>query len=109
MIACERKLKNAERGDCRPPSSRLLRPLRRLGELLGDALALELRNVVDEQHAIDVIDFVLNAGGKQAFSIFVVRFAVKVEVSDFDPGRPLDVLMDIRDRQAALLVQRFLF
>src|SRR5258708_39532249 len=89
--------------------SLLLRFLRCLGELLNDALALELRNVVDEQHAVDVIDFVLNAGGEQAFGVFFVPLAFKVEVSDFGSCRPLDVLMDVRDRQAALFVQRFLF
>ena len=33
-----------------------------LGELLDHAGALELGNVIDEQHAVEVIDFVLQAG-----------------------------------------------
>ena len=40
--------------------------LRCLGEFLGDAVALELGQVIDEQHAVGVVDLVLQAGREQA-------------------------------------------
>src|SRR5215468_3876838 len=42
-------------------SSLFLSPFRRFAELLDGAVALELGNVVDEQHSVKVIDLVLNA------------------------------------------------
>ena len=83
----------------------LLRPPRRFGELLDDAIALEFGNVVDEQHPVEVIDLVLDAGGEQALGILFMQVAVEIELFDFHPCRPFDVLVDIRDRQAALFVE----
>ena len=37
-----------------------------LGEFLDDAIALELRDVVDEQHAVGMVDLVLETGPEQS-------------------------------------------
>ena len=44
--------------------SRLRLLLRCLAEFFDDAVALELGNVVDEEHAVDVVDLVLEAGSE---------------------------------------------
>src|SRR5262249_42497887 len=54
-------------------SPRLLGSFRCLGELLDDPLALEPRNVIDEQHTVEVIDFVLDDGCEQAFDILFLQ------------------------------------
>ena len=38
-----------------------------------------------------MIDFVLDAGGEQAVGVVFLRLAVKVEIFDLDPLRPLDL------------------
>ena len=43
----------------------LRNPLRCLGVFLNDAVALELGDMIDEQHAVEVIDLVLQTGGEQ--------------------------------------------
>src|SRR3954468_23503663 len=67
----------------------LLRPrefalLERLGEFLDDAIALELGNVVDKQHAVEMIDLMLDAGGEQTMRLDLVDVAVEIEIADFD-------------------------
>ena len=56
----------------------------RLGEFLDDAVALELGHMVDEQHAVDVVDLVLQAGRQQALGLDLVRLAVEIEIFDLD-------------------------
>src|SRR5205085_5997290 len=41
------------------------RPFGHLAELLEHAIALELRQMIDEQDAVGVVDLMLQAGGKQ--------------------------------------------
>ena len=44
-------------------------------ELLADALALELGEVVDEELAVEMIDFVLDADGEQPVGLELERLA----------------------------------
>src|SRR5215471_4517274 len=81
---------------------------RGLLELLQYHVALELGDMVDEQHTIDVINLVLQAGRQQAIGLDLLRLEVEVEKLDLHRLRPLDLLVVFGDRQAALLVDRFL-
>src|SRR4051812_41074834 len=78
---------------------RPLAKLGRLGEFLDDAIALELGDVIDEQHAVEVVDLVLDAGGEQAPGFDLVRLAVEVEVANLHLRRPRHLLVVFRDRE----------
>src|SRR5262245_8245922 len=82
----------------------LLGPLRRLGEFLDDAVALELGQVIDEQHAVEVVDLVLQAGGEQPVRLDLMRLAVEIREANLHERRPLDLLVQFGNRQAAFLV-----
>src|SRR6202790_2772127 len=51
----------------------------------------------------------LDAGGEQAFGVFLVHLAVEIDEAQAHPGRPLHFLVIFRDRQAAFLVHRGFF
>ena len=51
-----------------------------------------------------MVDFVLDAGRKQAVGLELARMAVNVEIADPAAGRPLDLFVIFGDRQAALLI-----
>src|ERR1700751_1814571 len=78
-------------------------PLRRLGEFLEHAVALELGQVIDEQNAVQVIDFVLQAGGEEPIGLDLARLSLTIEISHLHLRRTLDVAVIFRDRQAPLL------
>ncbi len=40
--------------------------------------------MVDEQHAVEMVDLVLQAGGEQAVGLDLLRLAVEVEIPDLD-------------------------
>src|SRR5690606_28704406 len=80
--------------------------LERLDGLLPHHFALELRDVVDEQHAVEMIDLMLNAGREHALGLDLLRPALAVGEGDADFRRTLDLLVIFGDRQAALLVDR---
>ncbi len=63
-----------------------------LVNFLTIAVALELRDVVDEQHAVEVVDLVLDAGGVTGLGVLFVLLAVEIEEFHLHPRRPLDVL-----------------
>src|ERR1041384_742755 len=89
---------------------RLLRlPLRRLGEFLDHAVALELGDVVDEKHAVGVIDLVLQHGREQTVRRDLLLVAGEIHEADFHFARPLHLLVVLRDREAAFLVSALLF
>src|SRR5665213_751357 len=67
--------------------------LRRLGVFLDDAVALQLGDVVDEQHAVEMVDLVLDAGRQQTRCLDLMLFAVKIEIAEHDLRRPLDLLV----------------
>ena len=78
----------------------------RLLEHLGlDAVALERAQVVDEDLAHQVIHLVLDADGRQALGVELVGLAVAAERAHAHAGVALDLLVDLRHRQAALLAQ----
>src|SRR5438105_4219173 len=54
----------------------LRRALGGLLEFLENAVALQLRQIVHEQHAVEVVDLVLDAGGIEPIRILLVQLAV---------------------------------
>ncbi len=88
------------------PSERLR--LRRLGELLDHHLAFQARDIVDEQHAVQVVDLVLQASRKQAVGFDDLFFAIAVEMLNGDTGRTLDFGIVIRNGEATLFINRTL-
>src|ERR1700741_890901 len=80
--------------------------LRRLAQLLGelraDALLLELRQVLDEHLALEVIHFVLNADREQSLRFQGERIAVLVVGAHLHALRALDQLIDAGHRKATL-------
>ena len=85
------------------------RPAFVLGQLLElphHHVALQLGNVVDEQHAVEVVDLVLQAGREQAVGLELLRLAVRDRDSRPSPRRALDLGVIVGDRQAAFLVDR---
>src|SRR5882724_4682474 len=81
--------------------------LSRLGlllDLLHRLLALQPRQVVDEQHPVQVVHLMLDADGEQALGVLLDRLAGVGLVADLHPRRPLDLVVDLRNRQAAFLI-----
>src|SRR5438445_12781207 len=72
----------------------LRRVLGRLREFLDDAAALEPRDVVDEEHAVEVVDLVLQAGGEEAVRLQLLRLAVDIEILHPHLRGPLDLLVE---------------
>src|SRR5262245_41026887 len=64
--------------------------LGRLGKFLDHPLALEPRDMVDEQHAVEMIDLVLQAGGKEPARLQLLLAAIDVEILDPHLRGPLD-------------------
>src|SRR3569623_2012991 len=93
------------RGPDRPTaeSARLLRKLLGLLELLQHAIALQAREVVDVEHAIEMIELVLHTDGEAVLGIAGDALALKVGVFYRHFGRALDVVVDLRDREASFL------
>src|SRR5882672_8557400 len=117
LILREQRAALAENQECPHfPSERgRTRSNRRLGtlaafllEFLADALALELGQVIDEELALEVIDFVLDADPQQPYGLEFLPGTAQVLVLDPDPPRPLDVLENAGDRQAPLLADRLI-
>ncbi|OMP13744.1 class I and II aminotransferase [Corchorus olitorius] len=75
-----------------------------LFELLLDAIALERRQVVDEQLAVEVIDLVLDAHRQQAVAFQLEGLAVAIQGLDPDPLGTADLFVEAGNRQAAFLV-----
>src|SRR5690606_1997103 len=80
--------------------------LTRLGELLDDAVALELRDMVDEEDAVQVIDLVLDAGGKQPGAVKLLLLSIAIEEPHPALRWPFHLFVHLGYRQAALLVDR---
>src|SRR5262245_66540181 len=81
----------------------------RLGEFLEHAVALELGQVIDEQNAVQVIDFVLQAGGEEAIGVDLARLSLAIEVFPLDLRRAFGVAGVLRDLAACLMFYRLLF
>src|SRR5574341_1242220 len=74
-----------------------------LGELRADALLLQLREVLDEHLALQVIHLVLDAHSEQALRLERERIAVSIVRAHLDPFCALDELVNSGHRQAAFL------
>jgi hypothetical protein len=85
------------------------RELCRLGEFLCHPIALELGNMIDEKHAIEMIDLMLQTRGEQPIGFDLVRLSLEIEIVHLDASRTLDLFVIFRDRQAAFLIDAFLF
>src|SRR5690349_2701036 len=70
-------------------------------ELLLQALAAQDAQAVDEQHAVQVIDFVLHGAGEQSLAIELDALALLVQCFDIELGVALEAVVDAGDRQAA--------
>ena len=63
-------------------------------QLLLDAVALEVGQVIDEQLAVEVIALVLDAHGEQAFGDQLEGLAIAIQRLDLDLLRAVDVLVE---------------
>src|ERR1700687_388838 len=90
------------------PDGRLLGGLARRGldEFFLDAAPLQLRKMVDEEDAVDMVDLVLQHAGEQSFGLDFDRAAVEIEKARFDFYRPFHLVGKIGNREAAFLVDR---
>src|SRR5690606_14341589 len=73
-------------------------------QLLLDPVALEVGQVIDEQFAVQVIAFMLDAYRQQTFGDFLVRLAVTIQGLDADFLRAVDVLIEAWHRKTAFLI-----
>jgi len=60
--------------------------------------------MVDEQHAVEMVDLMLETGRQQAVQFLLMRRAVTVEPFGTAPRRALDLGILLGDRQAAFIV-----
>src|SRR5262245_13409635 len=74
-----------------------------LGELCANPLLLQLRQVLDEDLAFEVVHLVLDADRQKALRLQGERVAVLIEGAHFDPLGALDQLVDARHGQTAFL------
>src|ERR671910_40114 len=72
-------------------------------DFLAHALALHLRQVIDEQAAVEVIDLVLHADREQSFEIALERLAVAAQRAHADARGAFHFVVIAGHRQAALL------
>src|SRR5713226_10579303 len=73
----------------------------RLGELAQDHVALQRRDMVDEEHTLQMIHLVLNDGGEQPLRPHLANLVLVIEVADADLGRAGDVGIVLGQRQAS--------
>src|ERR1043165_1977732 len=67
------------------------RSLRCLLKLLQHAVTLQPGEIVHEQHAVEMVDLVLNAGGVEAVGVFLMGLAVEIGEADAHLCRPLSL------------------
>src|SRR6185503_10754282 len=72
-------------------------------QLLANALALEVGEVVDEQLALDVIHLVLHAHGQRSLVVALEHLAVAILSAHADLGGALHLVVNAGNGQAALL------
>ena len=64
---------------------------------------LQARQVIDEQHPVEMVDLMLHTGGKKPFAGHHLLFAIDIQIAHIDAGRPFDLGGLFWDRQAAFL------
>src|SRR5256885_14864353 len=72
-----------------------------LGEFLDNPVALEARDVVDEENAIQVVDLMLQAGGEKARGVNLLGLALAVEIAGIHLRWAAHHVVIFGDRQAA--------
>src|SRR4051812_21600317 len=82
--------------------------LLRLQELAQDDVALQRREMIDEQDALEMIHLVLNTGREQTVGFELADLVLMVEVAHLDRGRPGHVGIVLGQAEAALVVDRVL-
>ena len=76
----------------------------KLEELHAGALLLHAAQVIDEDLAVEVIEFVLHANGKKAVRIELEGVPVEILGAHFHGGRTLDVFVESLERETSLFV-----
>src|SRR5687767_567807 len=77
---------------------------RRFGEFPHYQVAFQLREVIDEQNPVQVVDLVLDADGQKAIGFLFLRLAVVIDIAEPHARRPLHLRIIIGDRQTTLFV-----
>ena len=72
-------------------------------ERTAHELALERAEVVDEELAVEVVNFVLEGAGVKTFARSFEGLAIQANGLDFDPSVALDVAEQVGKTQTALL------
>ena len=73
-------------------------------QLASNALALQRRQIVDEQFALQMIYFMLKANCQQAIQLPTEALSLTVQGGHFHTGRPTDCFVKAGHRQAALVI-----
>ena len=89
-----------------PLAGRLARLLGDLGEFLDHHVAFQLRDMIDEQRAVEVIDLVLQAGGQYAGCLQKLFLAIAVDVFDGATGRAFHIGIIFRNGKTTFLIDR---
>ena len=76
---------------------------RDLLEFLPDPLALQPRQMIDEEHAVQMVDFMLHGAGEEFFAADVEEFAFDVLRADDGFVGAFDLFAEAGDGQAAFL------
>src|SRR4051812_12893746 len=77
-------------------------------ELLANALALQVGEVVDEELAVEVIHLMLHAHGKDVVAVTLELLPLAVEGAHANLGRPHNLIEHARHRQAAFFERRLI-
>ena len=64
---------------------------------------LQAREIIDEQHPVEMVDLMLHTGGKKTFACHHLFFAIDIQIAHIDAGGTFDLGCLLRDRQAAFL------
>ena len=77
---------------------------RLFGQLVFDPRLFELREMIDKDFAIQMIDLVLNTDRQQATGFQHLFLAVQVLIAHTHIGRTINLIVDPRHRQAAFFI-----
>src|ERR1700712_4972179 len=75
-----------------------------LPEPLEETLPLQARQAIDPEHAVELIDLVLDDRGLEVVRLLLVGRSVEVAVAEPDARGPGDPLADARHADTALLM-----
>src|SRR5713226_3133627 len=78
----------------------------RLGELAQNDVALQRRDTVDEEDALEMIHLVLDDGGEQTLGRHLADLVLVIEIAHPDPGGSGHVGVVLGQRQASFVVGR---